>query len=229
MRVGPSARTALHPSERILGNDGVGIAGDSFDASIIRRLVSPALGMGGEIRSGDKLLPVPTWVYLRLERWHHLSFLKDRDTLQMIRSVKAQALEPDRIRALLHLIENDLGYQLHRSVQASKLRLSDEETAEFLFEVGDWQVHAEVLRSQFEQWIDEHVRAIAGCVDRLLKQCCVEPADVDRVFLTGGSSFVPAVRRIFVERFGRKKILGGDEFTSVAKGLAVKAAERGSD
>ena len=45
------------------------------------------------------------------------------------------------------------------------------------------------------------------------------------VFLTGGSSFVPAVRRIFERRFGEKRIRGGNEFTSVARGLALKAMD----
>jgi hypothetical chaperone protein len=45
------------------------------------------------------------------------------------------------------------------------------------------------------------------------------------VFLTGGSSFVPAVRRIFTARFGAEKIRTGDEFTSVARGLALKSLE----
>ena len=39
--------------------------------------------------------------------------------------------------------------------------------------------------------------------------------------LTGGSSFVPAVRRIFDMRFGRERIRTGNEFTSVARGLAL--------
>jgi hypothetical chaperone protein len=45
------------------------------------------------------------------------------------------------------------------------------------------------------------------------------------VFLTGGTSFVPAVRRIFETRFGADRIRTGNEFTSVARGLAVKAAQ----
>jgi hypothetical chaperone protein len=49
---------------------------------------------------------------------------------------------------------------------------------------------------------------------------------VDRVFLTGGSSLVPAVRRIFETRFGKDRIRSGNEFTSVAHGLALRAAER---
>jgi len=51
---------------------------------------------------------------------------------------------------------------------------------------------------------------------------------VDRVFLTGGSSFVPAVRKIFIRRFGESRIRGGNEFTSIARGLALGAVEAGA-
>jgi hypothetical chaperone protein len=48
---------------------------------------------------------------------------------------------------------------------------------------------------------------------------------VDRVFLTGGSSFVPAVQAIFERRFGRDRLRRGGELTSVASGLALRARE----
>jgi hypothetical chaperone protein len=53
--------------------------------------------------------------------------------------------------------------------------------------------------------------------------------DIDRVFLTGGSSFVPAVRQIFIDRFGTGKVAGGGELTSVATGLALRAREQWAD
>ena len=40
------------------------------------------------------------------------------------------------------------------------------------------------------------------------------------------SSFVPAVRRIFTDRFGAEKVTGGEELTSVATGLALRAREQ---
>jgi hypothetical chaperone protein len=43
--------------------------------------------------------------------------------------------------------------------------------------------------------------------------------------MTGGSAFVPAVRRLFETRFGAQKLRGGQELTSVASGLALRAAE----
>ena len=78
-------------------------------------------------------------------------------------------------------------------------------------------------RSTFESWIDEDLQKIREAVDRLLDRANVGTAEVDRVFLTGGSSLVPAVRRIFQERFGEDRISSGSEFTSVAKGLALRA------
>jgi hypothetical chaperone protein len=54
----------------------------------------------------------------------------------------------------------------------------------------------------------------------VLANASIAIADVDRVFLTGGSSFVPAVRRIFERRFGAERVEAGNEFVSIANGLA---------
>lgn len=223
VRVGPTVRRAKGGSGKIVGNAGVGVAGDAFDAKIIRHLVSPALGAGSQLRSLGKILTVPNWVYIRLERWHHLSLLKARDVLEMLRGVKAQSLEPDKIGALIHFIKEDLGFRLHRAVQQVKTDLSNAPLATFQFSDGFVDLAAEVERASFEDWISEELGHISRCVDALLMSSGVMPTDVDMVFLTGGSSFVPAVRRIFETRFGKERIRGGNEFTSVARGLALKA------
>lgn len=223
IRVGPGIRRRGRSGEDLLGNDGVGVAGDSFDARIIRHLVSPALGDGSAIRSWGKVLPVPTWVFRRLERWHHLSLLRGKEIMDMLHSVRAQACEPERIQALLYLIEHDLGYRLHQAVQQVKIVLSSEQQAVFRFLDGDVYIEAPVTRAEFESWITEEIASIEHCVDRILAKAALHPREVDRVFLTGGSSFVPAVRRIFEARFGPERITYGDEFTSVARGLALRA------
>jgi hypothetical chaperone protein len=201
------------------------LAGDAFDAKMIRHIVSPALGAGSQMRSMNKILPVPNWVYFKLERWHHLSFLRTRDVMNMLNSVKMQAFHPEMLGALIDLIQEDLGYHLHRAVQKTKIDLSNYETARFAFTDGGINLNAEVQRHDFESWISEELIQIETCIDSLLKLCGVDARDVDMVFLTGGSSFVPAVRRIFDARFGRERIRSGNEFTSVAMGLALKAME----
>lgn len=224
IRVGPTIRRRGRRASDLLGNAGVGIAGDAFDAKIVRHLVSPYLGSGTEMRSVDKLLPVPNWVYSKLERWHHLSFLKARDTMNMLANVKAQAIEPEKIEALIHLIDEDLGYRLHQSVQSTKGCLSTETSARFHMSDSSIAIDAIARRDSFESWVAEELGAIEKCVDTLLNETGVNPAAVNMVFLTGGSSFVPAVRRIFELRFGSERIRTGGEFTSVVQGLALKAA-----
>jgi hypothetical chaperone protein len=221
IRVGPGIRRQGRSAADLLGNAGVGVAGDSFDAKLVRHLMSPALGAGTDVRSMKRLLPVPAWIYGKLEHWHHLSFLRAKDVMDLLTRIKADAVEPHKIAALIHLIKEDLGYQLHQSIQAVKYDLSNNLATTFRFSDGIVDLTAKVKRSSFETWISEELKQIETCLDSLLKTSGVHPKDVDAVFLTGGSSFVPAVRKIFATRFGEQRIRTGNQFTSVAWGLAL--------
>ena len=221
LRVGPTAiRERAH---RILGTEGVALAGDAFDSRVVHNLISPKLGRGTEYRSLDKILPMPEWIYSDLSRWHYLSFLKSSQTIEMLRGIRSQSLDPERIEALLHIVQNDLGFYLHQAIQAMKVELSSEPAGRFVFEDHIVQMNGKVKRSSFEAWIEPDLAKIRACVDRLLQSTNLAANEVDRVFLTGGSSLVPAVRRIFQDRFQTERISGGSEFTSVAKGLALRA------
>jgi hypothetical chaperone protein len=105
------------------------------------------------------------------------------------------------------------------------MALSDVERTCLHFSDGDTEIDRELTRADFESWIEEELREIQVHVDQLLFKTGTRSADIDVVFLTGGSSFVPAVRRIFESRFGWHKIRSGGEFTSVARGLAQRAVE----
>jgi hypothetical chaperone protein len=226
LRVGPGVRRRGRTAQDLLGTTGIPLAGDAFDARIIRKLVSPALGSESHARSFNKLLPaVPAWIYANLERWHYLSFLRTRNVMEILRTARIRALEPEKIQALITLVDEDLGYQLHQAVQRVKYALSHDDSADFHFRDGSMDLRIAVTRANFEAWIAEELSAFVSGVDSLLASTGVNPADVDRVFLTGGTSFVPAVRRIFTTRFGLDRIQTGNEFTSVARGLALRAAE----
>ena len=213
--------------QRVLASTGVGLAGDAFDARIVRRLVSPALGSESMARSLDKTLPaLPAWVYARLERWHTLSFLRTHGVRELLRTSELRALEPEKIKALRSLVENDLGYHLHRAVQRLKVELSSASEAVFRFDGEAFTLQETVHRADFESWIEPDVRRMEAAVEAVLQEAGVDGSAVDRVFLTGGTSLVPAVRRIFSSRFGEKNVVTGEAFTSVAYGLAILAAEQ---
>jgi hypothetical chaperone protein len=222
--VGPSYRARR--GEAVLGHDGVGVAGDAFDGKIVRHSVAPLLGRGSEFESlYGRRLPVPAWIYQHLERWHHVSFLKSPRTMQLLLDLRREAVAPEKLDALVRIVDQDLGFALYRAVEKAKRELSERESTRLRLDHDVITLDAELARVEFEAWIAEELAQIAACVDGLLARTGLAPAQVDRVFMTGGSAFVPAVRKLFEARFGAEKLRGGQELTSVASGLALRAAE----
>ncbi|AQS87367.1 molecular chaperone DnaK [Neoasaia chiangmaiensis NBRC 101099] len=211
-----------------LGHAGVGIAGDQFDYRIIDRIVSPALGRDETYRvMGGAALPVPAEWYANLARWHRLSLMRTPATLRAIADVAKTASDPGRIRQLLRLIEDQAGQGLYKAVAEVKSALSRHDRARLRFTHRDLHIDEEVTRTDFEAWIAPDLQRMALAVDEALQQSGCTVGGIDHVFLTGGTSFVPAVRRLFTERFGAARVDGGSEFVSVAEGLALIGASQG--
>ena len=143
--------------------------------------------------------------------------------MHLLDRVAHGALDRARFDRLVRVVEDDLGLVLHRAVEGAKVRLSQHETDRVVLD--ELELELPVSRTGFDTWIADDLAAIDRVLDRVLADAGVEPADVDRVFATGGSSLVPAVRAQLAARFGEAKLEGGEELTSVAWGLAARARQ----
>ena len=208
-----------------LASAGIGIAGDRFDQRIVDRLVLPMLGKGGRYRSFGKVLEIPGGYFLDFSDWSRLALMRNRKTLEELRKLQRDALEPAPIGRMIALIEHEQGFPLYDAVGQVKRALSSAEEAAFAFSGGGVEIAASVRRAEFEGWIADDLRRIGETMALALARAGVEAAAVDRVFLTGGSSLIPAIRAMFVERFGEERIAAGGELTSIAHGLALIGAE----
>ncbi|MBC7950576.1 MAG: Hsp70 family protein [Rhodospirillaceae bacterium] len=225
IRLGPGRARLNRPEDAIIGTSGVGIAGDAFDRRMVQHGIAGHFGKDATFESNDKTLPMPAWIYGKLERWHHIGFLNAPSTLRLLRDLERKVDRPDQLGQLLALIEYNLGYHLYRSVEQAKVALSHAEFTDFAFHHDPVDIGRRITRAEFEGWIAPELTAIETCVDGLLESTGTSADKVDRVFLTGGSSLVPAVRAIFARRFGEAKLSAGGEFISVASGLAHRARE----
>jgi hypothetical chaperone protein len=222
VRVGaPGAARRCEP----LGSAGVGIAGDRFDRRIVERLVLPMLGKGGRYRSMGKVLDIPGGWFADFADWSRLALMRNRRTLDELRRLQRDALDPAAIGRMIALIEHEQGFPLYDAVGRLKRALSTEPAAVFRFEGGGVEIAAEVAPADFEAWIAPDLARIEAALDAALASAAVEPAGIDRVFLTGGSSLIPAIRALFDRRFGAGRIATGGELTSIAHGLALIGEE----
>jgi hypothetical chaperone protein len=209
-----------------LGHAGVGIAGDSFDYSIIDHMISPRLGKGDTYKVFGNALPIPPEYYASFARWHQLSLMRTPRILRELEEVARASAHPERLRHLVTLIRDELGYQLYQAVSEAKVALSRANAVTLRFHHKDFAIAETIARGDFESWISDDLGRIAGAVDRALQAAALCEGEIDRVFLTGGSSFIPAVRRLFETRFGAPKVSAGGEFVAVAEGLALIGADR---
>ncbi len=217
VRVAPDAAQRCVP----LAAAGIGIAGDRFDYRIMDHLVLPLLGKGGQYRSFDKVLEIPAGHFTDFGDWSRLALMRNRRTLDELARLKRAALDPAAIGRMIAVVEHELGHGLYEAVGKLKRALSTEDHAVFHFQSADLTINTEVARADFERWIAPDLARIAETVDSALATAHLTPADIDHVFLTGGSSLIPAVRRLFAERFGESRLAGGEELTSIAHGLAL--------
>lgn len=204
-----------------LAHAGVGIAGDRFDYRILDHLVLPLLGKGGTYRSFDKLLEIPRGYFADFGDWSRLALMRNRRTLAELEALRRTASDPAAIARGIAIVEQELGYRLYDAVGRAKRDLSAAEAATFVFEGAGLTIEAEVTRADFEAWIAPDIVRIEGAVDRALTLAGIDAAAIDRVFLTGGTSLIPRIRRLFEARFGAERIATGGELTSIAHGLAL--------
>lgn len=210
---------------RPLGSAGIGIAGDRFDYRIVDQLVLPMLGKGGAYASFDKMLEIPRSYFADFADWSRLALMRNRRTMEELHRLQRAAADPEAIGRMIRVIEQELGYPLYDAVGGLKRALSGAQTAPFRFEAGDLRIEAEVSRADFERWIAPDIARIEETVDRALADAAMPADRIDRVFLTGGSSLIPAIRAIFERRFASDRIATGGELTSIAHGLALIGQE----
>ncbi|MEN3950046.1 Hsp70 family protein [Iodidimonas sp. SYSU 1G8] len=210
-------RLALEP----LASRGNDIAGDRFDYRMIDKIVAPALGKGSDYDSLGKRLPFPTTYYNRLARWNEIYTLRIGKIHREIADLKRYSYAPDRIEKFLRFIDSEAAVDLHAAISRTKRDLSLQDSARFHLGFDGEAIDADVTRAEFDGWIERDMLKLDALADQTLAEAGLAAKDIDIVFLTGGTSFVPAVRALFEHRFGGAVIQSSDQLVSIAKGLAL--------
>jgi hypothetical chaperone protein len=125
-----------------------------------------------------------------------------------------------QFKNLITLIENNLGYSVFQSIEKTKITLTTEDTSTFSYRKMDISIDEEIPLTDYEQIIAKDVNRISNYLDDFLSQNHIQPENIDSLFLTGGTSMVGSIQKLFKNRFPHTRLISADNFQSVAKGLA---------
>ncbi len=202
----------------IIATLGVLVGGDNLDKRLMQHLIKY---FGGMPRPGQRALP-PDVLDL-LENWQTMPLLSRPHFLKILNEYRAA--NPTGIDALLTLVTRNLGFQLFREIEQTKIRLSEASLAELKFQYSNIDLRETITRYKFEDLIAPEIEAVDGGVRQILHEAAINPDRVDVVLRTGGTSAVPVFTDLLSDIFDRSKIRSLELLTSVVGGLAIAAHE----
>ncbi len=222
-RLSPERSRWPDRSSDILGRSGVHIGGTDFDRQLSINHVMPMLGYNALI--GPKKLPMPSHLYHDLATWHRIPTLYTPQNINYLRSILIQLDYPDLIEQLIDVFVERKGHRIAARVEAAKIALS--ERSEVTLHVPLMPPVDKILnQAQLDEVVSEDATKILRSIDQCLSAAGIKHKDIQSIFLTGGSTAVPEIKRQILSHLPGARPITGDLFGSVGLGLAMDAARK---
>jgi hypothetical chaperone protein len=224
LRVGPDRARLADRAADILANDGIRLGGTDFDRQFSLTEVMPDLGYLAPTMGGQGVMP--RHYYLDLATWHRINKLYADRVMADMKALRRQIDAPELLDRMIRVLEGRHGHALAIEVERAKIALSHDDATRLMLRALTGGANPVVTRARLEA-------ALAGAMDRVAQRIAQvlamagTPADrIGTVFLTGGSSALPALRAAVAQAVPGARLARGDDLASVGTGLALEAARR---
>lgn len=209
-------------SKDIIATGGIYIGGDSFDASFMWTKGTPHFGRGVKYESmPGKLADLPTSFFQNICSWKEMNFFNGIKVRNSVSQYYTYTKKNPLLKNLITLIDHNLGFSVFQSIEKTKIEISQKEESRFIYSQQDIEINEIVSKSEYNHIIEDDVRSIDKYLDKFLHANSIQHSEIDSLFLTGGTSQLEVVQNLFKEKFPGVPIHSGDNFISVAKGLAL--------
>jgi hypothetical chaperone protein len=224
VRLGPLRHGKVDRSADILANDGVRIGGTDFDRQLSLGVVMPLFGFGSAMKRAG--LEVPSRYFHDLATWSNINRMYEPKVMAELRQVRREAREPVLLDRLVRVIDEQRGHTLAMEVEEAKIALSDTRQAEIPLQWVAAGLNAAIARPDLVSHTKQLAERIGARIKLCLAQARLSADDIDAIFLTGGSVRLAHVRKAITKAVPSARIVEGDIFGAVGKGLTLEALRR---
>ena len=218
----PTKSTSTNRREDILATGGIYIGGDNFDSSFMWEKGTPYFGRGIQYESmPGKMVDLPTSFFQNICSWKEMNFFNGQKVKNSLNQYFVYTKRNPIFKNLITLIDNNLGFSVFKEIEKVKIQLTENELSNFEFSKLDIKIKEEISKEIYAEIIQDDVSSIERYLNKFLKSNAIDSSQIDSLFLTGGTSLVPSVKQIFEQKFPTTPIHSGDNFISVANGLAL--------
>ena len=222
-RLSPDGARRHDRSQDILGRSGVHIGGTDFDRRLSINHVMPFLGYHALI--GPKKLPMPSHLFHDLATWHRIPTLYTPQNINYLRSILSQVDQPALVERLICVFAERQGHRIAAEVEAAKIALSQSPEVSLHIPLNP-PITTVLHQGDLDHAVYDDAARIVRAIDLCFAAAGVKGGDIQSVFLTGGSTAVPEIRRQILAHLPNARPVTGDLFGSVGLGLAMDAARK---
>jgi hypothetical chaperone protein len=224
VRLGPERHGKADRAADILANDGVRIGGTDFDRQLSLGVVMPLFGFRSAMKRPG--LDVPSSYFHDLATWSSINRMYEPRVMADIRQVRQEASEPELLDRLIRVVNEQRGHTLAMEVEDAKIALSEKRRSDIPMEWVAPGLSAAIDRPDLVGHTKQLATRIAARIKNCLGQAGLAAGDIDAVFLTGGSVKLAHVRNAITRAVPSARIVEGDIFGAVGKGLTLEALRR---
>lgn len=224
VRLGPDRHAKTDRTADILANDGVRIGGTDFDRQLSLGVVMPLFGFGSTMKRAG--LDVPSSYFHDLATWSSINRMYEPRVLADIRQVRQEASQPELLERLIRVVQEQRGHTLLMEVEDAKIALSTRRQAGVPLEWVAPGLSANLTRPDLVGHTRQLAERISARIRNCLTQANLKAGEIDSVFLTGGSVKLAHVHKSITKTVPAARIVEGDIFGAVGKGLTLEALRR---
>jgi len=208
-------------SNKILSTYGIYIGGNNFDSKIIREFISPYLGEGIKYKNMGKDMHISHSLYVDLYEYYRFIKMYDKQIIDSIKKYIQMAYDKTAIKRLLELIEDGEYFNFINAIVDAKVSLSKNSNCLINMNFFEEPFSVKITQKEFNTITEEEIAKIKDALYKSLEIANISPKKIDKVFLTGGTTLIPAVAEIYKEVFNSEKLIQTNVFSSVGYGLAL--------
>ncbi len=223
VRVSPERRGKPDRKTDVLANTGVHVGGTDLERRLSVSQVMPFLGYNTRLREKPGV-DLPTAPFNDLATWHKIAFLYNNKTTSKLNELRAMAARPDLVDRLIKVVKDRNGHRLAGDVETVKMALSQCAQAPLPLPYIDQGLETTVRKNDFENAIAPEQEKIVKQIHECLAQANLAASQIHTLFMTGGTTAIPAIYAACCAAVPRATVIEGDKLGSVGTGLAIDAA-----
>ncbi|MEW5290095.1 MULTISPECIES: molecular chaperone [Erwinia] len=215
--MGPEWHNKSDRSASLLGHSGCRVGGNDLDIMLAFKELMPLLGLGGVTEKGIALPALPWWNAVAINDVPAQSDFYAASSRKLLQELIRDAQEPEKVKRLLKVWQQRLGYRLVRAAEESKIALSAQPETPADLDFIAPSLATEIDVASLESAISQPLERIQQQVKLALDESGTRP---DVIYLTGGSARSPILRQALQQQMPDTPLASGDDFSSVTAGLA---------